>query len=131
MDIFPEYLTTCFTAKKPENAWPDLFFIVTPCNPYSMGERGDDADAIQTLSEQLTAAGYWQHPVDGSSPDGLHREAGFAIGGLDLEDALALGREYQQNAIFSVTNGQLKIHGCFDGTSAELGGFEERLCKKS
>ncbi len=127
MDILPEYLTTCFTAKTPVNGWPDLFFIITPCNPYSMGERGDDADAIQTLSKQLTETGYWQHPVDGSSPDGKHLEAGFAIAGLSLKDALALGREYQQNAIFSVTLGQLKIHGCFDGTSAELGGYEERL----
>jgi hypothetical protein len=94
VDILPEYLTTCFTTETPVNGLPDLFFIITPCNPYSMGERGDDADAIQTLSEQLTAAGYWQHPVDGSSPDGLHREAGFAIGGIILEDALALGRQY-------------------------------------
>ena len=126
MDILPEYLTTCFTAKTPVNGWPDLFFIITPCNPYSMGERGDDADAIQALSKQLTGVGYWQHPVVGSSPDGLHREAGFAIAGLSLEDALALGREYLQNAIFSVKLGKLKIHGCFDGTSADLGAFEVR-----
>lgn len=127
MDILPEYLTTCFTAQKPENGWPDLFFIITRCNPYSMGERKDDAVAIKALSEQITGAGYWYHPVDGSSPDGLHRESGFAIGGIGLEDALALGRKYLQNAIFSVTQGQLKIHGCFDGTSADLGTFEERL----
>jgi hypothetical protein len=29
-----------------------------------------------------------------------------------------------------VAQGQLEIHGSFDGTSEELGGFEERLRKK-
>ena len=42
--IRSEYLETIFIAKKaPDGGWPDRFAVATACNPFSNGDRADDA----------------------------------------------------------------------------------------
>lgn len=127
MDLLPEYSQTIFIAKLPEAGWPERFVIITACNPRSGGDRGSDAKAHAALRKTLSRLGCWKHRVDGASPDWQHREIGFAAAGLDLEKALELGRQFEQNAIFVVEANQLRVVGCFGGAQSDLGLFSQRL----
>jgi hypothetical protein len=80
-----------------------------------------------SLRKALSRLGCWKHRVSGASPDWKHREKGFAVGGLDLEKAIELGREFEQNAIFAIESDVVWVVGCFDGSRQEVGRFSERL----
>jgi hypothetical protein len=127
MDVCPEYLSTIFVSKPLEEGWPERFFIITACNPRSSGDRSSDEKAHVNLRKTLSRLGCWKHRVDGASPDWKHREKGFAVGGLDLEEAIELGRQFEQNAIFAIESDVVWVVGCFDGSRQELGRFSSRL----
>ena len=77
------------------------FGVVTAAAPrgedqledFDRARQADLDDAARTESLALT----WR--VDGVSPDGAHRERSTAVR-LPKDDAVALGRRYQQSAIF-------------------------------
>src|SRR5436190_23251744 len=56
------------------------FAVVTPCDP--RGTRvadGSNAIRVSALRASLKRRGCGFVPADGVSPDGLHRESGFAV----------------------------------------------------
>lgn len=123
MELLSQYLDTIFIAKPPEEGWPGQFFIITACDPRSGGDRSSDDEAHRRLRGRLTCLGCWKHKVTGASPDWKHREKGFAARGLELEKAIELGRQFEQNAIFAIDNDVVSVFGCFDRSRQEMDGF--------
>ncbi len=76
------------------------FGVVTACNP--LGSRLDDAAnrRLTSLLGQRILAGYGEaRPAQGGSPDGSHREPGWAVP-APLEEVKRLAADFLQNAVF-------------------------------
>lgn len=131
MSIQEEYLETIFVAAPPKDRWPERFHIITPCNPYSAGDRAGDANAYRNFRRELSRRGFWRHKVTGASPDWRHREVGCGVGRMSLEEAVDLGRERRQNAIFAVERDEVRVVSCQTGESREMGRFSDRLFRWS
>ena len=127
MDICPEYQSTIFVTQPPDAGWPERFFIITACNPRSSGDRVSDDKAHVNLRKVLSRLGCWKHPVDGVSPDWKHREKGFAVGGINVERACDLGRQFEQIAIFAIEDEVVWIVSCSDGSRQKMGSWSKRL----
>jgi hypothetical protein len=72
---------------------------VTAHNPGRLVERAINEKREEELTAAVTALGVPFLAADGVSPDGTHREPGYAIA-LDREGAVALASEFGQSAIF-------------------------------
>ena len=131
MSIRKEYLETIFVAKTPKEGWPRRFYIVTPCNPFSGGDRDGDDGAYRNFRKELSRRGHWRHKVTGASPDWGHREVGCAVGRISLGEAIKLGKEFKQNAIFGVEGDEVRVVSCLTRESQAMGRFSERLFKWS
>jgi hypothetical protein len=126
--ILPEYLQTIFIAKEPpEGGWPLQFAVLTACNPMSSGEREDDAAATIRLRRRLSRSGHKRYRITGSSTDWNHQEASFAAWNLSLEEAMEIGREFQQNAVFWIERGEIEVVSCANGERKFVGKWEERF----
>ena len=127
--IRSEFLQTIFIAKKPpENGWGGEFAVITACNPLTSGDRDSDAVATTKLRKLLSRQGLKKHRVTGASLDWSHQEAGFAVWGLALEEALEIGREFRQDAIFWVGgDGRIDVVSCADGGRCHAGLWSDRI----
>jgi len=87
------------------------FGIVTAANPAgspvapASNERRHDA-----LRRHLVEHGYEHREVTGRSPDGRHRERGFCVW-LERDDVVAIGRRFEQSAIFWFDGGAFWLVG--------------------
>ena len=113
--ILPEYLQTVFLAQTPAGGWPSLFHIITGYNPGEFVGDEINAKADEALRKELNLAGSRCFRVIGCSPDLKHQEQGWGVAGQSEERALAIGRQYGQNAIFEVSG------VCFRSSGASLG----------
>jgi Protein of unknown function (DUF3293) len=124
--ILPEYREARFMADR--GSLPQDFHIVTAFNPngdlLSAEENARLSDSLRRVLESRKMTFF---PITGGSPDGVHREEGFAIVGISRGEALALGREFRQNAIFEVCSGVLGVIGCTSGKSEEIGSMNGRI----
>lgn len=106
----PAYQTTIFAW---ESALPSSFVVITAYNPYgkrsSPMSRNLHQDA--TLKSVLLGRGFQPIRVVGMSPDGVHREPGWAVPLLET-DALELGRVFKQEAIYCIRQGELYLTSC-------------------
>jgi hypothetical protein len=126
--ILPEYLDAIFIAKQaPEGGWPEKYSVLTACNPMSGGERGEDSTDMTRLRKHLSRRGFKRHPVVGASPDWTHQEASFAVWDMSLEEALEIGREFRQQAVFWVEGGRIEVVSCDTGERECVGLWEERF----
>jgi hypothetical protein len=125
--ILPEYFDVLFIPHEVAIAWPDEFWIVTACDPYSSGETSNDAAASAELSKRLEDLGAWQARLRGTSPDREHREESFAVGGLGRATVLELGRGFLQNAVFHVVGDELSVVACDDSAEIPVGSFREKI----
>ena len=91
------------------------FWVVTAWNPFSE-ELAPDENARRhaDLVERLVVDGVAWLPAVGSSPNGQWAEESVAVAGIDREAARALGRAFDQHAVFEVADGMLRVHACFD-----------------
>jgi hypothetical protein len=127
--ILAEYLQTVFIFDaEPSSGWPKEFAIVTACNPFSGGAT-DEADqtATEELSSRLREDGWDFHPVTGASRDRSHHEPGFAVWGLSLDQAIALGKCFHQNAIFWVSDGSIYVVSCSTPDQLLLGQWAHHI----
>lgn len=101
-------------------------YIITAHNPGRLVSDEDNEWAHQGLWESLLplnpspigqAAGY--------SPDGAHSELSFAVGRISRQQALELGAEFGQEAIFIWTVDQLEIVAT-DGSRTDAYGWISR-----
>jgi len=93
-------LTPAIRRRLGEHGLSGPFAVVTACNP--LGTHLDEAAnrrLCQVLAMQVAARYPGARPVDGGSPDGTHREPGWAIP-ASLEEARRLAGEFLQNAVF-------------------------------
>ena len=126
--ILPEYLQTIFIAKEtPDGGWPEKFAVVTACNPMSSGDREDDSAATIRLRKLISRSGHKRHRVAGASPDWSHQEASFAVWNLTLDEAVAMGREFHQRAVFWVEGGRIEVVSCETGERKFVGLWDERF----
>jgi len=126
--IRSEYLETIFIAKKvPDGGWPDRFAVITACNPFSNGDRADDAAATLRLRKHISRMRFMKCRITGASPDWAHQEPGFAVWGLSIEQALEAGRTFFQNAVFWVEEGNIHVVSCPGGARTFVGRWEERF----
>ena len=122
MDTTPEslriaYLQTVVTVggRPAAEAVRDLgtFWVLTAWNPGSeLFSDTENAERHQALCACLDELGHTWLPALGTSPDESWSEESVAVPGLDRETALALGREFGQEAVFEVTAEYLRVHGC-------------------
>jgi hypothetical protein len=125
--ILPEYLEALFVVKDEDVQWPQEFWIITACNPYSLGDSSGDDAADTRLRKALSRMGCWKVRIKGISPDWKHGEKSFAVAGIDRSEVLELGREFQQNAVFHVKGDVLSVVTC-DGSRVDVvGSFRERI----
>ena len=125
--ILPEYLEALFVVKEEDVHWPQEFWIITACNPYSLGDSSVDDAADTRLRKALSRMGCWKIRIKGISPDWKHGEKSFAFTGLNRSEVLELGREYQQSAVFYVKGDVLSVVACDGGREDMAGCFRERI----
>lgn len=88
--------------------------LLTASNPRSeVLEEAVNEVRNQKLRTALATFAVSIYPSVGASPDGSWREAGWAIVGLDTEEALNVGRQWEQEAIFRLQDGEQQVLGCF------------------
>jgi len=91
------------------------FWVLTAWNPGSeLFSDTENAERHQALCACLDELGHTCLPALGASPDGSWSEESVAVPGIKSRDARALGRQFDQAAVFEVTNGYVRIHGCTD-----------------
>ena len=106
-EVVPQALAARLAQIRPGVA----FGIVTSDNPHGRPRpAGENEDGRRALARELEARGVFYLPADGVSPDGSHREQGFAAW-LDLEDARRIAREYGQSAFFWFDGRAFRIEG--------------------
>ena len=77
------------------------FAIVTACNPgMEYLPEADNQARNQWLEQMLDEHGQCYVSARGYDPSGTHEEPSFAVFGVELDEALALAREFEQAAVF-------------------------------
>lgn len=96
--------------------------VITAHNPAGVvvpDEANDKAQAA--LEAALDARGLDWWPAAGADPQWAHVEASVAVPGMSEADALALGAEFGQDAIFLLTPGSRKVIACATGRRSVTG----------
>jgi hypothetical protein len=121
----PAYHHTVFQALPEE--LPTSFCIVTAWNPDGQTDLpGLNRQRDHDLAERLDALSLPRVRITGMSPDGLHAEPGWAIP-CKLEQGLELGREFRQEGIYHVSEGELRLANGETGQATSLGPFAPRV----
>ena len=121
----PEYFNTIFLISKEPESWPDEFAIITAHNPMDL-KLSDNENSLRNekLLKRINSNVFLE--LSGSSPDHSHQEASFAFISK-IEEAVDIGKEFQQKAIYYVKVGNLSLVECSTGKIEELGSFNDRL----
>ncbi len=125
--ILPEYLDTVFIGTPPATGWPADFHIITAFNPKTLLLEQEDDAADTHLRTQLELDQIAHFRITGCSADLAHQEASWAIIGISLGRAIEIGRQYGQNAIFEVRDGEVFVVSCETLERQPIGQFQERL----
>jgi Protein of unknown function (DUF3293) len=96
--------------------------VITAHNP---GGRtvsdATNASAQARLVTELERRGLTWWPAAGGDPSWTHVEASAAVIGMNEADAIALGAEFGQDAIFALTPADRRVIGCADGRVVATG----------
>lgn len=99
------YATTVFLCSKPVHF--SEFAIITAYNPNGeLLNLQENKKLNNLLKRQITQ--YESIAIIGSSPDFSHQEPSFALN-VELSKAVDIATQFQQNAIFWVTGGEVFI----------------------
>jgi len=111
-----------FRAELPSAGLPPAFGVVSACNPNGhTASMEDNQRGTETLRNMLTTEKQFFFPVTGGSPDFTHAEPGFGVLFKSPAEAVSWGRQFQQEAVFWINEGRVKLLPC-DGTDpVELG----------
>jgi len=121
-----EYRNVRFRATEPRSGFPPSFGILTACNPD--GRRVEDwrnTQATKALSLELVARSLEHFSVTGGSPDFSHAEPGFGIGLGSPEEAVDMGKQWCQEAVFWVEGDIVTLWPCSGGEGIEVGRWSE------
>lgn len=127
----PSYLAIHFRGELPIGGWPSAFVIIsayaTTGETWSM-ERNKEAD--EHMRAELLRHGHAPVRITAFDPVTLHAEPSWAVA-MPVEEALALGRDFLQDAIFLVQDDRLSIAQCASRRTWEVGAFGERLMDRA
>lgn len=125
-----EYTQTQFVVGSLEGSVPSHFFIVTGHNPFGeVVSEEENAQMNEILRQQIAAAGWPYFEVTGQCAD--HAEAGFGVV-CSREDAIMLGQEFQQDAIYEVVDDQVILADCKEEEeNVQVGRWSELLASSS
>jgi hypothetical protein len=92
------------------------YSIITAHNPYSQKlSKEENEQRHKQLETILQECGLEHDLSTGESPDGSWREEGFIIFDISLDDALELGRHFEQHAIVYGQGNRVALAWCEDG----------------
>lgn len=90
-------------------------YVLTAHNPVGqMVSAMANASAEARLEAELERRGLMWWPAAGGDPSWTHVEPGAAMIGVEEADAVALGVEFGQDAIFGLTPADRRVIGCTD-----------------
>lgn len=118
----PAYLKVRFRAELPTAGLPSRFGIITACNPDGQ-TVSDERNALATerLRSDLIKKNHVIFPVTGGSEDFSHAEPGFGVLLTSPEEAIQWGKDFRQEAIFWVEEGNVRLVLCDNGEEEEIG----------
>ena len=129
--LHPAYFTTRFRtapSRNQEQSWPEEFAIISAYA--TTGEAWSEEEnltADRALYDELAALGLSPTRLTGYDPDTGHEEPSYAVA-LSLGEARELGAEFQQDAIFYVSGGELSVTLCGVGSElVKVGRYGERV----
>jgi hypothetical protein len=92
------------------------YSIITAHNPYSQKlSKAENEQRHEQLESILQERGLEHLPSTGESPDGSWCEEGFIIFDISLEDALDIGKRFEQHAIVYGQGNRAALAWCEDG----------------
>jgi hypothetical protein len=96
----------------PEGLPGGTFWVVTACNPDGQVVSADaNHRADVALAAELDRCGLTRRRANGGSPDWSHVEPGWAVL-CGEEEALRLGRQFRQLAVFALAGGAIDLVDC-------------------
>ena len=96
--------------------------MVTAHNPGRQLSDGENAERHDRLSRWLQERPYLSSwPAEGGDASWSHREESVAVVGITDADACALGRMFDQEAVFAWRPTELVVLSCQGGGSVSLG----------
>lgn len=125
--ILSEYLETVFVGTPPVAGWPSDFHIITAWNPKRIVPEPENVAADTRLRTQLELDQIAHFRITGCSADLAHQEASWGVIGISLGRAIEICRQYGQNAIFEVLNGEAFVVSCDNLDRQSIGQFQQRL----
>ena len=88
-------------------------YVITAHNPGGrLAPGAENAAAQARLAAELERRGLTWWPAAGGNPSWKHVEASAAVVGIDAADAIALGTQFGQDAIFALSPRYRQILGC-------------------
>lgn len=139
MDQWINYRTTVFVVDNEARGPVDqsghrlaTFAVITAWNPEGKIQSKETNDMLdQQLTKRLESFACPKVRAYGCSPDFRHRELGWAAG-IPREQAVELGCEFGQVAIFWVENDTLFLLPCMDKShQEEMIGSWASACRKT
>ena len=110
----------------------DEFAIITAYNPEGkIITPNGNKKRHKKLLTKVKLSGWSYAALTGCNNDYSHQEHGLAIS-LEIKEAVNLAIEFDQNAIYYVSNNHLTLHPCLlDGPEVvALGSFSSRLISR-
>lgn len=99
---------------------PFPLFVITACNPWSRPTEAMNEGLHSRLQAFLAChfpQAQWREALGGSR-DGQWKEKSLAVSGLSEAEAVAVGRHFQQWAIFRLDEHGLAVVSCCDSEQA-------------
>ncbi len=94
-------------------SFPTPLHVVTPWNPFSvvLSDEANSERMTGLISDLAKTSATWFNAT-GSSPDGEWSEDSLLVVGMVRSEAIGIGRQHDQHAIFEVTDEELIVLGC-------------------
>ncbi|HEY0937649.1 MAG TPA: DUF3293 domain-containing protein [Trebonia sp.] len=114
------------TGKYPDPQGRPIY-VLTAHNPGGqVVSPAANASAEARLTANLLQQGLTWWPADGGDPSWTHVEPGVALTGIAQAEAIALGAEFGQEAIFVLTPASRQVVACGDERVTVTGWASER-----
>lgn len=110
--MIAEYFETRFRSESRYESWPDEFAIITAYATTGHTWSPDrNIEADKRLKDHLLASSACIRRLTGYSPSSDHAEPGWAVE-ISLSEALRIGREFRQDAIYQIRSGDIWVIRC-------------------
>ncbi|WP_083601622.1 DUF3293 domain-containing protein [Vibrio quintilis] len=124
--LWAAYSSSCFDFKSEMSAGD--FSIITAWNPASQ-QLPESVNCVNNKRLLKMISNYEWASVRVGDTQFKWIEESFAVA-VDLETSLRIAREFGQNAIYYVRQGQLFLYACIDVRVDNLGALSKRIYKK-